>query len=60
MTLANFQIDGKSPVSQMPFMRSKRVWSADSKKEHAVPIFFDFEKAYDLSFLQKIKRSSKT
>ena len=24
-----------------------------AKKEHAVPIFFDFEKAYDLSFLQK-------
>jgi hypothetical protein len=30
MTLANFQIDGKSPVSQMSFMRSKRVGSADS------------------------------
>jgi hypothetical protein len=30
MTLANFQIDGKSPVSQMSFMRSKRTWSADS------------------------------
>jgi hypothetical protein len=27
MTLANFQIDGKSPVSQMSFMRSKRTWS---------------------------------
>ena len=31
-----------------------------AKRKHAVPNFFDFEKAYDLSFLQKIKRSCKT
>jgi len=30
MTLANFQIDGKSPVSEMSFINCKRIWSADS------------------------------
>ena len=30
MALANFQIDGMSPASQMSFIRSKTAWSEDS------------------------------
>jgi hypothetical protein len=47
MTLDNFQIDGKSPVSQMSFMKSKRTWSAfsqNSSTQNYDPEFQKFKK----------------